>query len=75
VKDAAAREGYGRGMGDLDDDDPRLADPPHDPRWELEPRWSDADRARLERRRAEIAGPGLARRQPEDDAEESSRAG
>lgn len=38
--------------------DPRIADVPYEPSWELEPRWSPDDAARRDARIA--AGPGLA---------------
>lgn len=52
--------------------DPRLDAPPHDPRWEVEPRWSERDRARLTARLAERehSGPGLASARPEADPSE-----
>jgi hypothetical protein len=54
-----------------------VADPPHDPRWELEPRWSPADRALRDRRvvRFEAAGPGLVATRPGKIADEKANTG
>jgi hypothetical protein len=47
------------------DDDAAIEATPHDPRWELEPRWSRRDRQALERARCEAGvGPGLASTRP-----------
>ncbi len=54
-----------------DDLNPRWLDPPHDPRWELEPRWNPQDREQLARRKAE--GPGLASARTEKKASEDDR--
>lgn len=76
--DALVRERAEPARLDLDVDGPielgaeDLA-PPHDPRWELEPRWSEDDRARRDRAvaRHDAAGPGLAATRPSaPDAEE-----
>ena len=50
-------------------DDPRLEAPPHDPAWEVEPRWSRDDRATLEERLSRL-GPGLAAVRPIGEADE-----
>jgi hypothetical protein len=42
-------------------EDPRYGDPPHDPSWELEPRWARAD---VQHRDARATGPGLASARP-----------
>ncbi len=54
-----------------DDDaiDPRWLEPPYDPRWDLEPRWSVADRRAVER----AALPGLASGKPSDKPADSTR--
>lgn len=49
--------------------DPRLDAPPHDPAWEVEPRWSRPDRASLDQRLDRL-GPGLAAVRPITDADE-----
>lgn len=60
--------------------DPPANDVPHDPAWELEPRWSAADRARLAKARAKLEeeeraklGPGLAISRPSE--EDASKTG
>lgn len=50
-------------------DDPRIDALPHDPSWEVEPRWSRQDRASLEER-VERLGPGLAAVRPAADVDE-----
>ena len=53
---------------EIDVVDPRLESPPHDPRWEVEPRWSLGERARRAQRAAERdapKGPGLATAKPD----------
>lgn len=57
------------GAGLVGRTDPRLDAPPHDPAWEVEPRWSRADRASLEDRLARL-GPGLAAVRPSDVPDE-----
>jgi hypothetical protein len=52
-----------------EDLDPRLQEPPYDPRWDLEPRWSLADRRALERAKL----PGLASVKPSDKPADSGR--
>ena len=65
----------------MSNDDPRANDVPHDPSWELEPRWSAADRARLAKARAKLEeeraklGPGLAVTRPSDEDEGESKTG
>ncbi|MEM9697071.1 MAG: hypothetical protein AAGA56_31335 [Myxococcota bacterium] len=50
-------EGYGSSSYFASDD----TGPVHDPAWEVDPRWSESDRAALQRRVEERAnGPGLA---------------
>ena len=61
----------------MSNDDPRANDVPHDPAWELEPRWSAADRERLAKARAKLeeerakVGPGLAAVRSSEDESES----
>jgi hypothetical protein len=59
----------------MTDHDPlpeRYDAPPHDPSWELEPRWSAEDRARCEARKALLNAPGLASAKSAD-ADRASR--
>jgi hypothetical protein len=54
-----------------DDLDPRWLDPPYDPSWDLDARWSAEPAPRPPGldgvSRPPIPGPGLARTQPEDE--------
>jgi hypothetical protein len=49
----------------FDDVDPRWLDPPYDPSWDLEARWSAEPSPQPSR--PQTPGPGLARTQPEED--------
>lgn len=59
-----------------DDVDPRWMDPPYDPSWDLEARWSAEPSPQASSPRPPshdasyrpVPGPGLARTQPEDEA-------
>jgi hypothetical protein len=81
LADALLRERAGRERatfgsepewGLVESTEPRLETPPHHPSWEVEPRWSDRDRARLQARLAEHRhdGPGLASTRPDADGDE-----